>query len=377
MNAGDEDALLSMASVSLDCDARGDKICDCRSIICWVFQSTHEQSGSCAPRELRIVGLVFPVSVPWTGSREQVRDMNRFQHLLFWDVYVGDGVKALPDLDQLRTMRLRYMGSVVLPAKMPSRLRWLSIEPGRPTDPNSISAICSLRELQSLRIQQLRELPVCIGMLSELLALDVRNGYLQKLPQELEQLSKLVEFVAFEQSHIELDEGECLEDMTCVPSFESMLDPDEPGKYRCNAGWSQDLTALPVFKWRHLEKFWVDANSLWASPGFFAQMAESWPNLRTLDLYDNNIRSDASELVALMRLPLLHQVLLQSNQLVGTFPGEVVASASALITMFLSFNKDLHGCIPPMKGSKFPAVIAAGTQIRVSGECNRSKQDEL
>ncbi len=230
-------------------------------------------------------------------------------------------------------------------------------------------------------------LPSCIGGLSELRSIDIRSGFLgdlqppaEPLPRSLENLTKLVEFNAFEQGFVET--SKCPTDRTCKASYETMVDCDEgveegPMKFRCSQhkAWDQDLNALPIFKWPNLEKFWVDGNALWASLGFFRRAAEAWPKLRTLDLYDNQLATDAQELLELQRCPLLQQVQLQMNNLTGEFPASLLDNA-LLVRFRVGFNKHLRGCVP-RRAPRLGQFTAHGTQIRVEESCSSSVHQEL
>lgn len=247
-----------------------------------------------------------------------------------------------------------------------------------PTGPEELIPVCSLRKLQSFRSSWLQGLPPCFGSLTELLGLDLRNGLLTGLPEELGNLSKLVEFIAFEQSHEEFEEDSCPGDSSCKPSYQSIIDPDGSGKYRCTSSsqsWSQDLSLMPIFKWHNLEKFWVDANALQASPGFLQKAAMAWPNLRTLDLYDNDLSLDVGELSAFAHHPLLHQVQLQRNNLHGVLP-DAILNSSSLVTLFLSLNPRVQGCISSERAKRI-AVMRADTGIRLADSCEDAVRSEL
>jgi len=106
-------------------------------------------------------------------------------------------------------------------------------------------------------------------------------------------------------------------------------------------GWRArfDDPAAPWWGWRSIEKFWVDANFLHgAIPAF---VAEKWPALRTLDLYDNDLGGTIPPELA--RLTGLHQLLLHDNRLTGTVPQALLALPKMQLLQF-SVNPELGGC---------------------------------
>lgn len=72
-------------------------------------------------------------------------------------------------------------------------------------------------------------------------------------------------------------------------------------------------------------------------------MAESWPQLRTLDLYDNNLTGPVPSQLADMRN--LDFVQLQGNRFEGTVPAKVLAPGR-FNRLKLSHNPELKGCLP-------------------------------
>merc|ERR1712232_772291 len=86
--------------------------------------------------------------------------------------------------------------------------------------------------------------------------------------------------------------------------------------------------------------FWVDGNWFYGSvPGRL--MADSWPQLRTLDLYDNNLTGPVPS--ELGDMPNLDWVQLQGNRLDGIVPANVIAPRR-FNRLKLSHNPELRGC---------------------------------
>ena len=124
-------------------------------------------------------------------------------------------------------------------------------------------------------------------------------------------------------------------------------------------------------KWKKLEKFWVDMNNLTISPHFFDKIVQGWPQLRTLDLYDNNIHLDVSNVMKLKRLPLLHLVQLQNNRLFGRVDSSFFEDwPRNLRQLNLNLNSELQGCIHPRLIPSWLRLFVSGTQIKISYDCS-------
>merc|ERR1712232_3921 len=177
-------------------------------------------------------------------------------------------------------------------------------------------------------------------------------------------------------AHIETEE--CPKDPSCEPSYQTIVDHTSGAKFVCKSPkpWSEDLNLLPVMGWSRLEKFWGDANRLFASPGYLRNIAKAWPRLRTLDLYDNAISLDAAELDAFAGHTLLHQVQLQKNRMTGTFPASILNGTCPLKLIHMQLNAEMGGCVSS-KAPGFSAFTYKGTRIRVSDNCLNIGNDEL
>merc|ERR1712185_813930 len=102
-----------------------------------------------------------------------------------------------------------------------------------------------------------------------------------------------------------------------------------------------DDPEMPWWSWSKLVTFWVDGNWFHGSiPGEL--MVERWPNLRTLDLYDNNLTGTFPEKIEDMRD--LEFVQFQGNWLSGTVPDRIFDGRFRRLK--LSVNPNLTGCIP-------------------------------
>ena len=144
-----------------------------------------------------------------------------------------------------------------------------------------------------------------------------------------------------------------------------------------------------------MEKFWVDMNNLTVTPRFFDKVASSWPKLRTLDLYDNNIHVDVAHVMKLKSLPQMQQLLLQNNRIYGRMDSNFFDGWSKIWTRLnMNINRDLEGCLQhvsslPMtltlaliEGCLHPSSIPpwlelsiGGTQIMVSSACDQHGVD--
>lgn len=199
-----------------------------------------------------------------------------------------------------------------------------------------LEPLCRLRQLRRLAIvRSFVGLPACIGELKDMQHLDVRGNHFTTaaaMPESMNQLTNLVEFIAFGQ-HTYTYQGPnspCT-NMSCVPNTAVLsMDVDdqkdvenqESPRWRCGS-LKADLEDLPIWRWSKLEKFWVDMNHLsFKEPAsFFDRVVEAWPRLRTLDLYDNDIEVDIAHVKKLKKLPHLHQLLLQNNRVYGQVDG--------------------------------------------------------
>jgi hypothetical protein len=252
----------------------------------------------------------------------------------------------------------------------------------RLTPPDAVSYVCKFENLKSLEmLARLTALPSCIGhKLGSLFRLDVRGnefGYgssnVPILPASLEKLTNMVDFVGFGQSAQRCPPGgdpvlppaaalaagkDAVGDgaapwrLKCRPNFWYIAthmvnldaeddDPDLP--WQCpDRSWKVkfDDASAPWWKWRKLEKFWVDANFFHGSiPDF---IAGKWPRLRTIDLYNNELTGTIPP--SLGRLTDLTQIQLQDNDLEGTVPNEVLYLPK-LIKMRVAKNAGLSGDI--------------------------------
>jgi hypothetical protein len=258
----------------------------------------------------------------------------------------------------------------------------------RLTPPDAVSYVCKFENLKSLEmLARLTALPSCIGhKLGSLFRLDVRgnefgrgNNKVPILPASLGKLTNMVDFVGFGQSAQRCPPGgdpvlspaaaraagagvggrDAGGDgaaapwrLKCRPNYWyvafSMVnldagddDPDLP--WQCpDRGWRVkfDDASAPWWKWRRLEKFWVDANFFHGS--IPDSIADKWPRLRTIDLYNNELTGTIPP--SLGRLTDLTQIQLQDNDLEGTVPNEVLLQPK-LIKLRVAKNAWLAGDI--------------------------------
>ena len=99
-----------------------------------------------------------------------------------------------------------------------------------------------------------------------------------------------------------------------------------------------DDLSQPFWKWKKLEKFWVDANFYHGSVP--AEISTLWPQLRTLDLYNNELSGVIPE--SLGKLTQLTQIQLQDNHLSGTLPPAVL-NLPHLKVLRVAVNAELKG----------------------------------
>merc|ERR1712039_1140548 len=79
----------------------------------------------------------------------------------------------------------------------------------------------------------------------------------------------------------------------------------------------------------------------WLHGSIPAFMSARWPNLRTLDLYDNNLRGGIPTEIGSMSS--LAFVQLQGNRLSGIVPSTLFHSPRVEVN--LQHNPGLHGCL--------------------------------
>jgi hypothetical protein len=267
-------------------------------------------------------------------------------------------------------------------------------------DPWEVSFVCQWKHhLQSMELlAQLSGLPDCVGDMQKLLRLDVRGNFFGRnanivpLPAALSKLTNLVDFVGFgqspqkcptpttdmymyrnstlslqperedqdhenNQSHamsMSMSDGatatwrkQCRANYWYRANVIREPDEDDDLPWQCpDTGWKVqfDDPDLPFWKWRNLEKFWVDANFFYGSiPSF---IADRWPNLRTLDLYNNELSGAVPKSVG--KLTQLTQIQLQDNDLSGELPSEVI-NLPLLQVLRVAVNKRLTGAIFPVQ----------------------------
>jgi len=199
--------------------------------------------------------------------------------------------------------------------------------------------VCGFRGLQYLRINlPILGLPACLSKLTRLVSLTIGSDHEfrgpESLPGELASLQGLLEFVAFKEGTDACPPAREPLRHTCVPSFQS--------GWRCPSLWWRlrfDDKSAPWWKWRKLRIFWVDSNWFYGHiPDF---LAEAWPELRKLDLYDNSLEGPVPANLGL--LPRLGWMQLNHNNLSGELP-DVIFDAPR-VGVKLVGNPLLTGCV--------------------------------
>ena len=113
--------------------------------------------------------------------------------------------------------------------------------------------------------------------------------------------------------------------------------------WKCDP-WTAVVDDLPIFRAKKLEKLWVDMNNLTITEGFFDKVVEAWPEMRTLDLYDNNVHVNVANVVKLKKLPNMQQLLLQNNRVYGTMDSNFFEGwQESWRNLNLVLNRDLQG----------------------------------
>jgi hypothetical protein len=226
--------------------------------------------------------------------------------------------------------------------------------------PTEYDWVCNSPLLQSFESDSTYALAECLGRSTDLLRIDVRGGQfgtaktkvgVDPIPAALSSLKNLVIFVAFEMNKFKCPppdhQARSRKAGTgpCQPTYlwKGMIATPEP-PWQCPfAGWRpkfDDMTQ-PWWSWTSIEKFWVDANFFHGS--IPSEIADRWPNLRTLDLYDNDLTGVIPKEIG--QLSQLHQLLLQDNRFSGNIPFNEILKLPKLMSMNVGTNPELHGCI--------------------------------
>eukprot|EP00035_Acanthoeca_spectabilis_P026093 m.461292 g.461292 ORF g.461292 m.461292 type:complete len:643 (-) comp22263_c0_seq1:145-2073(-) len=269
----------------------------------------------------------------------------------------------------------------------------------RPLESAGLEFICNCLQLQQLEIHRAVAIPACMEQNVQLLRVDLRGAQLQSpLPVQLSKWSNLVDFIAFEQSSRwcvpENENEETASDQSvsirrgCKVNYHAKAgamhrEGEHQPLWHCSrSGWvvKFDDPRNPWWEWKKLERFWVDVNYLYG--GIPADLPIHWPQLRTLDLYSNELTGEVPG--SLCSLTQLKTLQLQDNRLSGVFPFDAFFKScpkhpdgplgtSSVSTLSLSLNSELKGCVD-VAALKEHGVYLADlylnyTKIRVSDVC--------
>jgi len=273
--------------------------------------------------------------------------------------------------------------------------------------------VCPLKHLKMLTLElfSLTLLPPCVGELLDLEHLDLRGNALksqESLPSSLANLVHLVTFNAVFQSKFEAggDIGTnqepyqeerrreperipslqsrlpCGKRSDCYPSYETIINVQQEehavsafgltrNQWKCSP-WTAVIDDFPMFRAAtKMERFWVNSNRLTLTPLFFDHVLHAWPILRSLDLHDNDIHVDVSNVMKLKELKHLRLLQLQNNRLYGHIVSKDFDDwPRGLIKVDFALNRELGGCIHPQAIPSWLDLIISGTNIKVSSiEC--------
>jgi len=244
-----------------------------------------------------------------------------------------------------------------------------------------IEPLCKLKNLRILKLELcLESLPDCTGDLVQLRYLDLRANRFQSpeaLPLTMNKLVNLGQIIGFMQNEQRYNPVEdsredgysCRKKTDCKPIYETVttFDGEPRDDWVCGA-MKGHLDEFPMYKLSKMEKFWWDMNNLTVTAAYFDHIVTSFPKLRTLDLYDNDIFIDVKHVKKLKRLTQLHQVQLQSNNIYGIIdPSFFDHWPEKWIRLDLNLNRKLRGCldledIP--QSIQWP--VFAGTQVVIT-----------
>lgn len=272
-------------------------------------------------------------------------------------------------------------------------------------EPSELAFACHSPELRMFICGRNTGFPACMGSNTELRRVDVRGSRLRynPLPLMLAGWTKLVDFVAFEQSFHSVAPNVTPSPGCKQPwSFKTEISEREFGEVAAeDEPWHCPDTGLtlqfddssqPFWSWRSIERFWVDVNFFYGSVP--AWLPEKWPLLRTLDLYSNELTGQIpATLCGLTQLDLLQ---LHDNHLEGVVPfdaffgrgcpnGDEGRPRHRLRTLTLALNPKLTGCVSIEELREQPFLVGSiqvrFTEIRVvqtRAECvDRADHTEL
>lgn len=272
---------------------------------------------------------------------------------------------------------------------------------GRPVPPAGLQFLCNSPGLLQIQIGRATGVPECFGGLTELRRLDLRGGRLQgRLPPQLTGLRKLVDFVAFEQgartAPTDLRNDTCKLAWTTKAQMELPNAADEEANeptdgalmdalrhsletpWHClSDGWNPtfDDSTQPWWAWTNIERFWVDVNFM--GGGIPDWLPDKWPQLRTLDLYSNELHGPVP--LSLCTLRQLDTLQIQDNNLSGVFPFAAFFGGACpgnpttvgLKRLSLSLNPLLEGCLSEelLAKSTLDYLALNYTAVRIALRC--------
>ena len=282
--------------------------------------------------------------------------------LLRLDFPAAGAVETLRDHSTSRLRSLQIHGRQ-------DRLHWTRVD---------LSALCSLDLLhfRAYAIQVLGgTLPNCWQRMTQLRTFYCSNCMMHLPPTALRNLTSLTSFVAFRQWEMIPCALQHVNSTNCKASWETRhaTKTDEDALRDSTGAWS-DFQEGPSFicpaasyafpfeefvklGWSNIRKVWLDGNFLTGT--IPDNIAEVWPKLESLDLYDNNLEGSIPD--SLGRLAFV-KLQLQGNRFSGRVPKSVLRLAHrANIMLGLQENPDLQGCSPDI-GHWSNGI--PGTQIR-------------
>eukprot|EP00927_Polykrikos_kofoidii_P014051 TRINITY_DN16123_c0_g1_i2.p1 TRINITY_DN16123_c0_g1~~TRINITY_DN16123_c0_g1_i2.p1 ORF type:complete len:501 (-),score=51.47 TRINITY_DN16123_c0_g1_i2:83-1366(-) len=203
-------------------------------------------------------------------------------------------------------------------------------------------------------------IPPCWNRMRNLQSFYCTNCMMVSAPTALRGLKSLRSFVAFRQSEmtpcvmkdvIEATEGICRASWETVHDLKGGRrestgknnDFQEGPSYLCaESSYAFPFKDIVDLGWSNIRKVWLDGNFLTGSIPEY--MAESWPFLQSLDLYDNHMDGRLPE--SLDTLDFI-KLQLQGNNFSGTIPKRIVRKAiEGTLILGVASNPSLGGCFP-------------------------------
>eukprot|EP00054_Salpingoeca_dolichothecata_P011630 m.64566 g.64566 ORF g.64566 m.64566 type:complete len:402 (+) comp19556_c0_seq1:556-1761(+) len=342
---------MGLKYASTDCLAAKDNPCTCQFIICG---GTVAQPDDNRIRSIHVAFSETQPPLPGMPTGVMLPDsiglLTALEYLQV-PLVVGPVPESLGNLSSLRSAHFSTDSFFTLPSTMNKleRLAWLEIrahEDGQGLPEfDHLMHMCSIPHLRVLDLDHVAGKAV--------------------LPDSFGQLSELMVLSTFESGDFFCPPKDIPNRDRCRLHCRVLVDNGTPGKaFRCPAAGLGGPIPDSFKKLRRMEKFWVDANFLTGPVPDW--LPDYWPNLRSLDLFDNDFVGEFPQSYA--RLQKLEHAQLQCNDLHGVVPRSFF-ELPRLRRVSIGQNPQLGGCVEHKDVAGTRTVLFAGTQIEFKESC--------